>query len=346
MVTIAGETIPELYSEAWWAMRINGVEENSRNGLVMTIQEPAELVLWEPTKRVLFDPRRDANPFFHVMEAVWMFSGSSDVGFVEQFNKKYRQYAEPNGTVWGAYGARWMSHFGPGWSGENPMNQITEVIQILKQDTMSRQAVIAMWDPSSDLGSIVRDKPCNTHIYLRIVKGALHMTVCNRSNDMVWGALGANVVHMTLLQELIARGVGVPVGTYRVLSNNLHVYKDREDVKKLWDTNYPVDPYLQGLKTHPLLQEGETVEQLLRDCGVLTSIPPGMKAPTDYLAVETVWVKSVAHPMYRAYLEKERRDYWISRIEAEDWRLACEQWADRHPLTASSNPSPTAPQDS
>ena len=32
----------------------------------------------------------------------------------------------------------------------------------------------------------------------------LCMTVCNRSNDMLWGAYGANVVHMSMLQEFVA----------------------------------------------------------------------------------------------------------------------------------------------
>lgn len=339
MIQISGETVPELFSEAWWAMRLNGKEEQSRNGPVMTIQEPVELVLRNPTERVLFDSRRDANPFFHVMEVVWMFSGGSDVKWISQFNNQYKQYAEPNGQVWGAYGARWMDHFGPGWTDENPMNQIEAVIRVLLKDHTSRQAVIGMWDPSMDLEAEVRDLPCNTHIYLRIVNGRLNMTVCNRSNDMVWGALGANVVHMTYLQELIAAGVGIPVGVYRVLSNNLHVYKDREDVKKLWDTNYPVDYYLQGVKTYPLLHEGESVQHLLRDCQDMIDMP-------NAECFSTKWMQNVAFPMYKAYLDKERRNEWIEKIAAEDWRLACQQWSDRHPVTASSNPSPTASQDS
>jgi thymidylate synthase len=331
----AGDTVPDLYHEAWWLMRINSVEEDSRNGKVMTLECPTNLCLREPEKRVLFDPLRDANPFFHVMEAVWMFSGGSDVEWVSQFNQGYRQYAEDNGEVWGAYGARWMNHFGPGWLGDNPMNQILEVIDILKADPTSRQAVIGMWDPAADLSAKVRDMPCNTHIYLRIVRGRLNMTVCNRSNDMVWGALGANVVHMTLLQELIARGVGIPVGEYNVLSNNLHVYKDREDVKKLWNTCTPVDPYLAGLKTYPILQREESVEDLLWDCENLVN---GTLPATS----RTAWVNDVVLPMHDTYLEKKvHREIHLEKIKAEDWRLACEQWVARRKSAVSPNPSPT-----
>jgi hypothetical protein len=343
MNLISGDTAPDLYTEAWWIMRIGSVEEPSRNGSVMTLQEPTRLRLADPTKRVIFDPERDCNPFFHVMETVWMFAGESKVDWLEQFNKGYRKYAEDNGEVWGAYGARWRAHYNS-YSGDNPNDQISSVIRVLRKDPFDRRAVIGMWDPSCDLDAPCRDVPCNTHIYFRVVNGALNMTVCNRSNDMIWGALGANIVHMTYLHELIARGAGIPIGEYVVLSNNMHVYKDREDVKRLWDTSVPVDPYLLGLKTYPLLQGEETVDQLLRDCEKLVSV--NYTPPTDYFDAETLWMRRVAHPMFRAYLEKTRRQEWIDRIAADDWRVACQEWADRRELAASSNPSPTASQDS
>ena len=37
-----------------------------------------------------------------------------------------------------------------------------------------------------------KDVPCNTHAYFAInAEGSLDLTVCNRSNDLVWGCLGA-----------------------------------------------------------------------------------------------------------------------------------------------------------
>lgn len=336
MNLIAGDTAPDLYTEAWWHMRINSVEEPSRNGQVMTLQEPTQILLRDPTKRVIFDPDRDCNPFFHVMETVWMFAGESQVEWLEQFNKGYRQYAEDNGQVWGAYGARWLMHFGS-YSGDNPNDQINSVIRILKRDPYDRRAVIGMWDPSCDLEADVRDVPCNTHIYFRIVNGRLNMTICNRSNDMVWGALGANIVHMTYLHELVAYGVGVPIGEYRVLSNNLHVYKDREDVKRLWNTSAPVDYYLQGMKPYPLLQGDEDVIDLLDDCEALVG------GGTSF---HCNWTHDVAYPMMNAYLDKEDRSEWINQIKAVDWRVAATEWAARRDGEASSSPESTAQQDS
>lgn len=55
----------------------------------------------------------------------------------------------------------------------------------------------------------------------------LDMTVFNRSNDMIWGALGANYCHMGFLQEYMACSLGVEVGVYNQVTNNLHCYLDK-----------------------------------------------------------------------------------------------------------------------
>src|SRR5207237_2010921 len=52
----------------------------------------------------------------------------------------------------------------------------------------------------------------------------LDMTVINRSNDTLWGALGSNYVHFSFLHEYISLATGCVVGRYNQFSNNLHVY--------------------------------------------------------------------------------------------------------------------------
>lgn len=143
------------------------------------------------------------------------------------------------------------------------------------------------------------------------------MTVCNRSNDAIWGMMGANVVHMTFLQELIAFAVGVDLGVYRVYTNNLHIYEEMPRFAEIWKTPgpqpRPVDPF-------PLLREGENWEQFMSDCEWLVN-----GAEFFY----TKWFRGVALPIYHAYLQKEKRDHYIELIEADDWKLACYEWAER-----------------
>ena len=150
-----------------------------------------------------------------------MLSGSNNVDFPASFAKQIREYSDDGTTLNGAYGFRWRYY----WD----YDQLEQIIYMLKNDSTTRRAVLSMWDPQHDLEYDSVDTPCNTHIYFRTVGGRLDMTVCNRSNDLVWGMLGANIVHMSILQEYIANATGLPVGTYHQFTNNLHVYEGWED---------------------------------------------------------------------------------------------------------------------
>lgn len=340
MITIIAANAPDAYIEAYWSIRAHAKPEKSRNGPVLAMPSPVCLEIANPLERVITDPVRNANPFFHVMETIWMFAGSDRVGFPAIFNGGYVNYAEAEGHVHGAYGKRWRDHFQPKELGKFKMDQIQLAIAILKKDPESRQVVIGMWDPASDLGATVRDRPCNTHIYFRARdthdEYTLDMTVCNRSNDLVWGMLGANVVHMTYLHELIAHGAGMDVGMYRVLTNNLHVYTENEVAKKFLDGPVRNDPYVLAAP-RKLLQPLETAESLFKDCEDFVNNRKLIKG-TTYI---TEWMNTVAKPMYMAYDQRIRKDgdglSFVEQIAAEDWRLACRQWIERKTLLSATS---------
>ena len=96
-------------------------QEETRNGRALVFQGPVVVSHIMPYRRVLFDPIRDANPFFHYMEAIWMLAGSQNVDFPSRFAKQIRQYSDDNVTLHGAYGYRWRHHF--------EVDQIDEVIE-------------------------------------------------------------------------------------------------------------------------------------------------------------------------------------------------------------------------
>src|SRR5690606_27170488 len=51
---------------------------------------------------------------------------------------------------------------------------------------------------------------------------------------------GANAVHFSILQEYMAAHIGVPMGVYRQVSNNLHLYTAVVPVDQLGDLIYDV----------------------------------------------------------------------------------------------------------
>lgn len=300
-----------------------GRPRNSRNGPCRVMPTPVTTQYLNPTERVIFLPERDANPYFHFMESLWMLAGRRDVEWISQYNSKIADYSDDGVTFHGAYGYRWRSvdvHMGI-------LDQLSTIANILKKNPDDRRAVLQMWDAAEDLGVEGKDFPCNLVCTFRIVDGQLDMTVFNRSNDMIWGAYGANAVHFSVLQEVMAAWIGVSIGSYWQISTNFHAY----------DTTYE--------KLVPLISKspGFTDYELEK-----TSPYPIVNGPID------VWFKElqmfveegpvigftdrfftrVVFPMQRSWIAWKNKLPLVAHAHAQeiaagDWRKACVEWLDR-----------------
>jgi hypothetical protein len=141
--------------------------------------------------------------------------------------------------------------------------------------------------------------------------------------------MGANVVHMTMLQELVAHGVGIPVGKYRVFTNNLHVYPDgMPNFDKVWTTPLQHDPYNSYLLT-PLLQPDEEYQSLLLDCaGIVNMTKAGLQPePRTYFARNVIMPIRAAWDARKGLLGDGKKE--AEQIVAQDWRRACLEWLNR-----------------
>lgn len=292
--------VNELFNDALWWMKVGSVIEESRNGRVKTCPEPVTLTSMRPKERVIFCRERKENPVFHFAECLWMMAGRRDSEWLEQFNPRMREFAEPNGSLHGAYGYRWRTHFG--------FDQIKEVCAVLKSDPWSRRAVIEMWHSTHDLGFDRKDLPCNTHIYLRRRHNMLDMTVCNRSNDLIWGALGSNIVHFSFLLELIAYEVGLKVGRLNQFTNNLHIYE------RHWhflESPTHCENYAElGVAPYPVIQG--SLNSWLEECEAVVD--------GNYDAAIQPFFKEVAVPILTSQFDD---------CKASDWRLACKRYVER-----------------
>lgn len=223
--------------------------ENSRNGPVLVMPTPVTTVYANPMFRVLLSPVRDANPFFHLIEALWMLEGRNDVKTMAHYVKRMKDYSDNGLQLHGAYGKRWR-----GWFGQD---QLEVTINLLKNHPNSRRAIIQMWHPTEDQfeHERMKDVPCNITCHIQIVRGHLELTVFCRSNDLIWGATGANAVHFSILQEYLAANLSVPMGRMYQISSNLHVYKNvfdeltSKNYKDVTSINTPADVIVNNAET-------------------------------------------------------------------------------------------------
>lgn len=357
MEVIRVRNVNEAYETGRTLLLNAGVREESRAGPVVVAPYPVLTVYERPTERVLFDVPRDANPFFHLFESLWLLAGRDDARWLDQFVSDFSaRFAQDDGRLHGSYGKRWRGWFtraqfnsdGQGGTScsEEPLDQLDSVVRTLQTDPSSRQCVIAMWDPTADLGVAgLRDRPCNTQVYLRVrteqgepepgggdplTRSVLDLTVTCRSNDIVWGAYGANAVQFSVLQEYLAGRIGVGVGTMYQFSNNWHGYEAVLEKFRWWDASS--DPYREGLVT-PLPMGTDWTrwdEDLYQFMAWTEGTPSSVRAP----GFANMWFTGVAVPMYKAHLEhrygnREAALDYAARIRATDWCKAALHWIAR-----------------
>jgi len=322
MLTLKGPNVNALFPEALWRMKMDGVLADSRNGAVRKFPYPVLIKYERPQDRVLFDPLRDANPFFHLFESIWMLAGRNDVTFPARFAKQMKAYSDDGATLHGAYGFRWREHFGE--------DQLTGIIDDLQRDPTTRRSVLAMWDsyidpPVARVGG--KDVPCNTHAYFAVRDGKLDLTVCNRSNDLVWGCFGANAVHMSIMHEYVARGAGLEQGVYYQFTNDLHLYEQHFNMMALGGHADHTDPYLSGeCRSLPLFGAPAAREDFDKDC-------------EDFCIDQTrrsrtMFFQGTVKPMYLAWRyhslgETGNAERAVQVTEATDWRKAGLEWLMR-----------------
>lgn len=331
MYTITGRNVNQILPELMYGLQHHGREEETRNGKVLRLPAPAAITYEHPCERVLFCPLRDANPFFHLMESIWMLMGRNDLAFPASIVSSMADFSDDGVILQGAYGYRWRHHFG--------VDQLAVIANALRADKTCRRQVLQMWDAGNDLGLNSKDLPCNTQIYFAINDGKLDMTVTNRSNDAVWGALGANVVHMSMLLQFMAAWIEVPVGKYYQFSNNMHVYERHFDLmNQCAQQAYPSmqymshDPYENNeVEETPLCPAGPTGVQLWQEDAEM--LLETKEAP---LGLRTSFMRKVVSPMLQAirhYKATKNVDESIHFLWAmptkSDWRRAGEEWLER-----------------
>jgi len=321
-----------------------GVESPSRNGPVVRSPTPFTIV-WENLKRVSSSAVRDANPFLHLIEAVWMLAGRNDVATVAKLAPNMANYSDDGVTLNGAYGYRWRKHFG--------FDQIEVLIKELKANPTTRRAVLIMHDAKDLIYGINggKDQCCNFAIMFDVVNGALNMTVVNRSNDSVLGACGANLVHMSVLHEYMAGMTFMPVGTYYQTSNNMHLYTELNPVsKRCWANplslieepfDYPVDNLnLAQLSENDDYTNTGIFEQLLID--FMDDEHYSYFADCDggvYDFVNIVSGMSDGFKRYKRFGPNKAREWLMGVVDDQPesafakspWRLAAIDWLARRP---------------
>lgn len=250
--------------------------ENCRDGNVKEMLD-FKTVIMNPYRRLVGGYRRNINPFFLLLEAMWIFVGRKDVKLLSIFNKNMENFSDDGNVFHAPYGFR-LRHWGvrseDKFCEENlhaaqGYDQIADAIRMFDNNPNTRQVVLSIWNPDLDLGTKTKDIPCNDIIMLKIRDGRLITTVQNRSNDLHWG-LPTNIFQFSFMTEIIAACLGLRLGTQTHNSQSLHLY----DWNKITDT-------MLSSESNELYYESGAVERHI-DFNFSHSIPNNRLREVDY----------------------------------------------------------------
>jgi hypothetical protein len=141
------------------------------------------------------------------LDARWYMDLLCDVA------KQFERYKMPDGRLSGSYGKRLDSS----WN---------RVLNLLKEDSETRQAVMSIWDSNEE---------CELNIFCTLnfqfintgsrSKPKLSMFTNMRSNDLNWG-LPYDVASFCFIQCMMAEALGWNLGFYHHHAGSFHIYTD------------------------------------------------------------------------------------------------------------------------
>lgn len=340
-----------------------GHVRDSRNGQVIKSSTPVTTVYNYPIERVMLWEERDANPFFHLYESLWMLAGRNDIAPLAKYAPNMLNYSDDGAIQRGAYGHRWR------WNNLSnhicEFDQLTVIAARLKTMPDDRRSVLQMWDSNWDLRSTNENKdvPCNVTATFQLDDdGNLDLHVLCRSNDIIWGAYGANAVHFSMLQEYMANWIVRPIGKFYQISVNWHAYVDLFEkmkplARKMDLAGHVENPYVSGTKMEVTTQR-DAIRRYLNTPAIYPVLMPQIPhvdldrqihlllshADSNAMAncstyrehpwLYTCYIMLQAHQIYRN--KKDDGTHYRNALELlaagpqkADWIVAGQQWIQR-----------------
>jgi len=215
-------TFDRLYRDTLHHIYSEGEDLFSQRTGVHTKAVPGYTYNIEPSKGFPLLTLRKIPVKLFCAEVVWMITGEKHLSFLRKFTKIWDDFAEEDGTVEAAYGHRWRVHFG--------RDQLIDLVEHLREEPSSRQAVVVMWDPASDGLRSAKKKnvPCPFTWVANIIGDKLNLHLVIRSNDMMLGN-PHDTAGFALLQAMIAQELGVAVGKLTISISHAHIYSNHFD---------------------------------------------------------------------------------------------------------------------
>ena len=208
----------------------NGIRKNNRTGTdtlmvfayhyKVNLQDGFPLIT---TKKVYYKSV--------IHELLWYLSGETHIRNLRQHTKIWDAWtsAEKNWEVGKMYGYQWVKwdkydrNLGNGSIQHRHINQIQNVIDLIKTNPDSRRMVVSAWNPSV-LDEIALPS-CHAFFIFNVINGKLNCHLTQRSGDIALG-IPFNLACYATLTQMIARETSLEPGEFSHFINDAHIYEN------------------------------------------------------------------------------------------------------------------------
>ncbi len=179
-----------------------------------------------------------------IYELLWFLKGDTNIKYLNENGVRiWNEWADENGDLGPVYGFQWRN-----WNGDN-IDQITELIDNLKNNPNSRRMLVSAWNPSvlpdtsiSFKENVSQGKaalpPCHAFFQFYVNDGKLSCQLYQRSADIFLG-VPFNIASYSLFTLMIAQVCGYKPGDFIHTFGDAHIYSNHFDQVKLQLTREP-----------------------------------------------------------------------------------------------------------
>ena len=169
-----------------------------------------------------------------IHELIWFLKGSTNIKYLKENGVSiWDEWADESGELGPVYGAQWRSWPNPG---KEPIDQITNLIDGLKNNPDSRRHIVSGWNPT--LIDQMALPPCHTLFQFYVADGNLSCQLYQRSADVFLG-VPFNIASYALLTHMVAQVCELNPHRFVHTLGDAHLYLNHLDQANLQLTRDP-----------------------------------------------------------------------------------------------------------
>lgn len=154
-----------------------------------------------------------------IYELLWFLRGETNIKYLKDNGVSiWDEWADKNGELGPVYGHQWRSWPAPGG---RSIDQISQVIEQIKQKPDSRRHIVTAWNPAEVEKMAL--PPCHALFQFYVADGKLSCQLYQRSADYFLG-VPFNIASYALLTYMFAQQCNLLPGEFVWTGGDVHLY--------------------------------------------------------------------------------------------------------------------------